>query len=99
VSTCTIKYGTGGRIFEGATGARLLDVILANEPTHRHVCGGNGFCTSCQVQVEGDLSPPSRLESERLGSRCGPVRLACQSFLTGDVTVVPLVHASLVDWE
>jgi ferredoxin len=100
MATCTITYGSDRRRFEGRVGDRLLDAILAHATEHLHVCGGNGFCTSCRVMVEaGNLSPPSRLERERLGSRCGECRLACQSFLTGDVTIVPLARASLIDWE
>ena len=95
----TVTYGLGGLTFTAQEGTRLLDAILANVPDHPHVCGGNGFCTSCRVEVEGLLSTPSRLEHERLGPRCGPIRLACQSHITGDVTVKPIVTASLIDWE
>ncbi len=83
----------------GREGECLLDVILAHNPEHLHVCGGNGFCTSCRVRVvSGELSAPTRLERERLGDRCGGLRLACQSRLTGDVAVVPAAAASLIDW-
>ncbi|HZT95309.1 MAG TPA: 2Fe-2S iron-sulfur cluster-binding protein [Chloroflexota bacterium] len=98
--SCTVTYGADQRTFAAQVGQRLLDVILANEPDHRHVCGGNGYCTSCRVRVEaGHLSPPNRTERERLGSRCGELRLACQSHLIGDVTVIPMVTGSLIDWE
>lgn len=96
----TVSYGKSGDSFEVPTGTRLLDAILAHVPEHPHVCGGNGFCTSCRVTVQaGALSAPSRLERERLGSRCGLLRLACQSYVEGDVSVVSTVKASLIDWD
>ncbi len=100
MGTCVVTYGTDGLKFEAPEGTRLLDAILAFEPDHRHICGGNGFCTSCRVTVlAGTLSPPNRIERERLGSRCGELRLACQSYLAGDVTIEPATRASLIDWE
>lgn len=97
---CTITYGATRHSFDAPYGTRLLDAILTYEPGHLHVCGGHGFCTSCRVRVisgEG-LSPPNRLERERLGSRCGPLRLACQTRVVGDVEIEPGVRASLIDW-
>ncbi|MGH2442838.1 MAG: 2Fe-2S iron-sulfur cluster-binding protein, partial [Chloroflexota bacterium] len=75
-------------------GDRLLDVILRAGIDHRHVCGGNGFCTSCRVEVidtgEG-LSPVSSLERDRLGADAGRLRLACQATIHGRAAVrVPL---------
>lgn len=97
---CVVTYGPDKRTFEARVGSRLLDAILAFEPDHRHICGGNGYCTSCRVRIEaGELSAPSRTERERLGARCGELRLACQSYLTGDVTLSPATTASLIDWE
>jgi ferredoxin len=96
---CTVTYGDEKRQFRAPTGSRLLDVILVHEPEHRHVCGGNGFCTSCRVRVdEGTLSRPNELERERLGKRCGELRLACQCRLVGDVTVIPPRASTLIDW-
>jgi ferredoxin len=96
---CTVTYGEERRTFSGQVGARLLDVIMANEPDHRHVCGGNGFCTSCRVRLEeGSLGRPNHVERERLGARCGELRLACQCRLEGDVTVVPPKASTLIDW-
>lgn len=99
MATCTITYGETGT-FESEIGERLLDAILTHRPEHRHLCGGNGFCTSCRVALKaGQLSQRSRLEYERLRGLPPDVRLACQSYLIGDVTVEPLVRASLIDWE
>lgn len=99
MSLCTVTYGEAADSFPAETGDRLLDVILANAPHHPHVCGGNGFCTSCRVEVQGALSPPSHLERERLGNRCGRLRLACQARVAGDVTAISRVRSTLIDWE
>jgi ferredoxin len=46
----------------------------------------------CAVRVlDGDLGSPGTLETQRLGSRAGTIRLACQARVTGDVTVRPLL--------
>lgn len=84
----------GDRLVEASTGQRLLEVILAADIEHRHICGGFGFCTSCRVEVvtgEQNLSPVSALERERLGREAGRLRLACQTCVFGPVGVrVPL---------
>src|ERR1035437_2136552 len=80
----------GERCIESRPGKRLLDTILDAGFDHRHVCGGNGFCTSCRVEIVGEssgLSPVSRRERDRRGSEAGRLRLACQSILVGSVAV------------
>lgn len=83
-----LRYGE--RILEARAGCRLLDVILEHHIDHRHICGGNGFCTSCRVEVlQGSehLSPVSALERHRLGREAGRLRLACQTQVDGPVHV------------
>jgi len=83
-----LRYGE--RTLETRSGRRLLDVLLENHVDHRHVCGGNGFCTSCRVEVlqgKEHLSPVSALERERLGREAGRLRLACQTHVHGPVHV------------
>lgn len=81
--------GYGGKEIEARRGERLLDAILRAGVDHRHLCGGRGFCTSCRVEVLSGqgLSPTTSLERERLGELAGRVRLACQCFVRGDVSV------------
>jgi ferredoxin, 2Fe-2S len=84
----TLEYE--GRPIDASSGERLLDVILGTGIDHRHICGGRGFCTSCRVEVlsgSENLSPVSALERERLGSRAGELRLACQARIHGYVGV------------
>lgn len=83
-----IQYGE--QVVPGRRGERLLDAILGAGIDHRHICGGNGFCTSCRVEViqgANNLSPICRLERERLHHDAGRLRLACQTRLLGDVRV------------
>jgi adenylate cyclase len=99
VKRCIITYGHERIPIETVTGTRLLDAILSVQPEHYHICGGRGFCTSCRVRVlsgEG-LSAPNQYEYERLGERCGELRLACQCYITGDAIVEPAVRMALID--
>lgn len=54
-------------------------------------CRGLGTCGTCAVQIEGDVSPPTAIESWRLGfppHRAGSgLRLACQCRVLGDLVV------------
>lgn len=81
-----LKYGD--RSIDAVFGQRVLDAILSAGIDHRHICGGNGFCTSCRIEVlenAQNLSPVSQLERERLGAEAGKLRLACQSCVFGPV--------------
>jgi ferredoxin len=81
----TIEYE--GLTIPARRGERLLDALLRAGIDHRHICGGHGFCTSCRVEPLdlGSLTPVSALERERLGRDAGQLRLACQSFVRGDL--------------
>jgi len=81
-----------GRPIPATAGQRLLDVILAAGIDHRHICGGNGFCTSCRIEVldgAAHLTPTSALERERLGREAGSLRLACQTRVNGPASIRP----------
>lgn len=85
-----VEITYGGTVVHAVPGARLLDAILSAGIDHRHICGGNGFCTSCRVEVvDGGqgLSPVSHLERDRLGPEAGRLRLACQARVLGPVHV------------
>ncbi|HZU11632.1 MAG TPA: 2Fe-2S iron-sulfur cluster-binding protein [Chloroflexota bacterium] len=95
MSDIAIQYGDRAITVQAG---RLLDALLAAGIEHRHVCGGNGFCTSCRVEVLGgaeNLSPVSERERERLGRDAGRLRLACQTFVHGPVHIrVPVPVSS-----
>lgn len=85
-----IRFDYGGVPVDATVGQRLLDALLAAGIDHRHICGGNGFCTSCRVEVLGDqttMSAVTELERERLGHEAGRLRLACQAAILGPAAV------------
>lgn len=70
----------------------ILDVSLRNNIHHLHICGGNGRCSTCRVRVLNGLEHCSeRNDTERDISEkmalASDVRLACQTRVSGDVTV------------
>ena len=74
----------------------LLDLSIANKIPHLHECGGHGRCTTCRVRIiEGlhNLNPKNRAEKETSFARNWDpsIRLACQAFPKGDVTLQRLI--------
>ena len=91
-----IKYLTDGRTIEIGSGTTLLRASLDHGIAHTHVCGGNAKCSTCRVLVtEGLEHCCARNESEaRLAEGrhfSADVRLACQTTVSGDVTLRRLV--------
>ncbi len=91
MSWCEVTFLPAGKTARVRAGARVMDGAegLVNL---RHVCGGNGQCTTCRVQVrEGKqhLSPLNEKESKRLPDERlqADWRLACQARVHGPVTV------------
>ncbi|WP_274474340.1 adenylate/guanylate cyclase domain-containing protein [Mangrovimonas aestuarii] len=77
----------------------LLDCSIMNQIPHMHECGGNGFCTTCRVRVITGLehlSPRTQKEQEtaQLRKWDPSIRLACQSYINGDVAIQRLVWNS-----
>ena len=92
------KVHFAGQTIECPPGANLRVVLLrARLPLYTRVaraihCRGHGTCGTCAVRVEGPVSDPSAAELRRL--RLPPhhpeagLRLACQTTVLGDVTVI-----------
>jgi len=83
-------------IFEHKADRTILDVSLANDIAHYHACDAKGRCTTCRVLVVAgheNLRPRTAAEGRVARRRNWPdeIRLACQTRLTGDVTVRRLV--------
>ncbi|MCA6074341.1 adenylate/guanylate cyclase domain-containing protein [Fulvivirga sedimenti] len=79
--------------------ATLLEVSISNQIPHLHECGGNGQCTTCRVRVidgHSNLSPRTMKEHEtaRLRKWDPSIRLACQCYPKGDVSIQRLVWTS-----
>lgn len=74
----------------------VLTANLRNGIPHTHVCGGNARCSTCRVLVVAGLDnfQPRNPAEQRLADRLNfgdRIRLACQSRITGDVTLRRLV--------
>src|SRR5262245_6240972 len=92
------KVCFAGQTVECLHGANLRVVLLhARLPLYTRVaraihCRGHGTCGTCAVRVEGPVSEPTEVELRRL--RFPPhrpeagLRLACQTTVLGDITVV-----------
>ena len=79
--------------------ASILDVSIANQIPHLHECGGNARCTTCRVRILDGLqavSAPGELEREMARQRKWDpsIRLACQTYVSGDVSLQRLVWTS-----
>lgn len=90
----------GGQTVTVPLGFSVLECSRRARIGHASVCGGRGRCSTCRVRVTAGretLPEPSAEESRvlrRVGA--GPdVRLACQLRPTHDLTVYPLMPATI----
>jgi ferredoxin len=87
----TITFQTSGKTIEVNNDANLLRTSIRYEGAVPFKCGA-GLCGTCKVRiVEGkeNLSKVMKKEIDRLGEEKinTGLRLACQTFITGDVTI------------
>ncbi len=80
------------------SGTSILDASIQSRISHAHICGGQGRCSTCRVRIDTGLqhiNPPTDRELRVLAKIGAPpnVRLACQSFPQGPVSVHPLLHS------
>ena len=80
------------------SGTSILDASIQSRISHAHICGGQGRCSTCRVRIDTGLqhiNPPTDRELRVLARIGAPpnVRLACQSFPQGPVSVHPLLHS------
>lgn len=86
-----VTFHRGDEIWtvQGQVGQRIFDVAHQVEAPVQTICNGVGSCIKCKVKViEGELSPPTPLERDRLGNifHITQERLACQSkIVAGDI--------------
>jgi len=79
-------------------GMTILEVSIAHKIPHLRECGGNGRCTTCRVRIcEGieNVSPRTPREIE-VADGLGwdrSTRLACQTRVSGDVTLERLIKS------
>ena len=76
--------------FEVEAGKRLVLALVDEANVDQlHACGGNGKCTTCQVEIlGGDAGEMNSLEEETLTAReLTGVRLSCQVLCNNDLQV------------
>lgn len=77
----------------------ILEVSISNKIPHLHECGGHGKCTTCRVRVlEGMQNLSAKTEQETFMARSRrwdpSIRLACQTYVKGDVSLQRLIWSS-----
>ena len=76
--------------FEVEAGKRLVLALVDEANVDQlHACGGNGKCTTCQVEIlGGDAGDMNSLEEETLTAReLTGVRLSCQVLCNNELQV------------
>ena len=91
-----------GQTAQGRRGLSVLEISLAGDVAHAHVCSGRGRCGTCRVQVEQgaqSLSPLNDLEETTLARVHAPfgTRLACQARVLGPGVVVTRLLPAYAD--
>ena len=84
-----VTFEDQGKTADFAAGRTLLSCALELGISISHVCGGDGACGTCRVEVLGSvwnmLTPPTPDETYK--ELEPPYRLSCQAKLIGDVAV------------
>lgn len=86
----------------GRRGLSILELSLANDVPHAHVCSARGRCGTCRVRVEAGadaLSPRSSFEAftlTRVGAGVND-RLACQARVIGPAVAVSRILPAYAD--
>jgi adenylate cyclase len=74
----------------------ILEALLASEISHTNVCGGNAYCSTCRIAIlngSQNCSSPTSAEKALAKKLDFPIhiRLACQTKVSGDVTIRRMV--------
>jgi ferredoxin len=84
-----VTFDDQGKAAEFPAGRTLLSCALELGVAISHVCGGDGACGTCRVEILGScwdlLTPPTPDETYK--ELEAPYRLSCQAKLIGDVIV------------
>lgn len=93
-----------GNIVEVEEGVNLLTALRENDTYIKSGCGGHATCTDCIIKIvsgEDNLTPPPFEELKLLGNvfHITKERLACQTMVTGNVTIDITKHDKATDEE
>ena len=83
-----VTFADEGKSAEFPAGRTMLSIALEMGVRVSHVCGGDGACGTCRIEVVDGwdkLTPPTPDETYK--ELEPPYRLSCQSKLLGDVVV------------
>jgi len=92
----TVTYLVDNRTINAEIGETLLEVSLRHDIPHTSVCGGIARCSTCRVMIVEGLEncAPRNSREQLLAERLHlspQIRLACQTTITGDVSLRRLV--------
>ncbi|MBN1687208.1 MAG: (2Fe-2S)-binding protein [Spirochaetales bacterium] len=81
-----------GKVVKTSAAVSILNTLMREGVAVKHVCGGKAQCGTCRFRIiEGEryLSPITERERARLEAlgNMEKVRLACQTFAFGDITI------------
>jgi adenylate cyclase len=100
-ASVTVAYDEGFSA-RGRRGLSILELSLANDVPHAHVCSARGRCGTCRVRVEcgaDSLSPRNETEQKTLHrvEAAENTRLACQARVLGSGVSVTRVLPAYAD--
>jgi 2Fe-2S ferredoxin len=92
MATHKVTLKPEGKVVEVEEGKNLLEALRAADTYIKSSCGGHATCTDCIIKVvsgEDNLTPPPFEELKLLGNvfHITKERLACQTCITGNVTI------------
>ena len=83
---------TDNKTIDVSPDTTILEATLKANINHMHVCGGNARCTTCRVDILDGLDNcrPRNEKEKQLSEKLGfprNIRLACQTKISGNVTI------------
>ncbi len=87
-----IMIASTGQKIAASPAVSILNNLLKTDVPILHLCGGKAQCGTCRIRVlEGEhyLRAKTEAEKKRLQAIGNPenVRLACQTYASGDITI------------
>jgi uncharacterized 2Fe-2S/4Fe-4S cluster protein (DUF4445 family) len=83
-----VTFADEGKSAEFPAGKTVLSCALLMDVTISHVCGGDGACGTCRIEVvQGAENLTAPTPDETYKEIELPHRLSCQARLQGDITV------------
>ena len=88
----SIQIQNTGEVVQTSAAISVLNSLMRAGVRINHVCGGKAICGTCRYRVVAGhefISPIRERERIRLDALGNPkdVRLACQSYTFGDITI------------